>query len=77
MISTKDFFWGTRLAANPQAEGAYNPRWAWSCADRRAQLVAVDSPRFVTYIHKDGNPGYKSMGHNGQIPEGAKFASRD
>ena len=32
----------------------------------------------MTYIDKDGNPGKApAMGHNGKIPEGAKYAVLD
>lgn len=71
----KDFLWGGAIAAN-QAEGAYN-------LDGRG-LVQTDvttggtatSPRYTTYIDKDGKPGkYASMGHmGGHLPEGAHYA---
>lgn len=71
----KNFLWGGAIAAN-QAEGAYN-------LDGRG-LVQTDvttggtatSPRYTTYIDKDGNPGkYASMGHmGGHLPEGAHYA---
>lgn len=71
----KDFLWGGAIAAN-QAEGAYN-------VDGRG-LVQTDvttggtatSPRYTTYIDKDGKPGkYASMGHmGGHLPEGADYA---
>ncbi|MBF0806100.1 MULTISPECIES: glycoside hydrolase family 1 protein [unclassified Streptococcus] len=71
----KDFLWGGAIAAN-QAEGAYD-------VDGRG-LVQTDvttggtatSPRYTTYIDKDGKPGkYASMGHmGGHLPEGADYA---
>ena len=74
MTFPKGFLWGGALAAN-QAEGAYNIDGRGLVQTDVTTGGSVDSPRFVTYIDKDGNPGKaKSMGHNGQIPEGAKFA---
>ena len=36
---------------------------------------SVNAPRYMTYIDKDGKPGKApAMGHNGKIPEGAKYA---
>ena len=36
---------------------------------------SVNAPRYMTYIDKDGKPGKApAKGHNGKIPEGAKYA---
>ena len=72
---TKTFYWGGATAAN-QLEGAYN-------VDGRG-MVLTDvttggtnkSPRMITYIDKDGNPGAYNK-YEGHLPEGARYAVCD
>lgn len=73
----KNFLWGGAIAAN-QAEGAYNEDGRGLVATDVTTGGSVNSPRYMTYIDKDGNPGkVPAMGHNGKIPEGAKHAVLD
>lgn len=70
----KNFLWGGAIAAN-QAEGAWNEDGRGMAKTDVTTGGSVDSPRYVTYIDKDGNPGKApAMGHNGVIPEGAHYA---
>ncbi|MGT2950725.1 6-phospho-beta-glucosidase [Streptococcus cuniculi] len=73
----KGFLWGGAIAAN-QAEGAYNVDGRGLVQTDVTTGGSVDTPRYTTYIDKDGNPGkVASMGHMGHIPEGARFAVLD
>lgn len=73
----KNFMWGGAIAAN-QAEGAYNLDGRGLTATDVTTGGSVKMPRYTTYIDKDGKPGkVASMGHNGVIPEGAKYAVLD
>lgn len=73
----KNFLWGGAIAAN-QAEGAYNEDGRGLVATDVTTGGSVNAPRYMTYIDKDGNPGKApAMGHNGKIPEGAKYAVLD
>ncbi|MFC3928891.1 glycoside hydrolase family 1 protein [Streptococcus caprae] len=70
----KGFLWGGAIAAN-QAEGAYNVDGRGLVQTDVTTGGSVDTPRYTTFIDKDGKPGkVASMGHMGHIPEGAKFA---
>ncbi|MET3557049.1 6-phospho-beta-glucosidase [Streptococcus rupicaprae] len=70
----KGFLWGGAIAAN-QAEGAYNVDGRGLVQTDVTTGGSVNTPRYTTFIDKDGNPGkVPSMGHAGKIPEGAKFA---
>ena len=72
---SKKFYWGGATAAN-QCEGAYD-------VDGRG-MVLTDvttggtnkTPRMITYIDKDGNPGAYNK-YTGKLPEGAKYAVCD
>lgn len=70
----KNFLWGGAIAAN-QAEGAYNLEGRGLVQTDVTTGGNVRTPRYTTYIDKDGQPGkIPSMGHTGKIPEGARFA---
>lgn len=70
----KDFLWGGAIAAN-QAEGAYNEGGRGLVQTDVTTGGSVNSPRYATYIDKDGKPGkLASMGHTAKLPEGARFA---
>ncbi|MFC3927940.1 glycoside hydrolase family 1 protein [Streptococcus caprae] len=69
-----NFLWGGAIAAN-QAEGAYNEDGRGLVQTDVTTGGTKNSPRYTTYIDKDGKPGkVASMGHAGVIPEGATFA---
>ncbi|MBM7642955.1 family 1 glycosylhydrolase [Streptococcus loxodontisalivarius] len=71
------FLWGGAIAAN-QAEGAYNEDGRGLVQTDVTTGGTVDSPRYTTFIDKDGKPGkVGGMGHTAKIPEGAKFAVLD
>lgn len=72
---SKNFLWGGAIAAN-QAEGAYNVDGRGLVQTDVTTGGSVNSPRYTTYIDKDGKPGkYASMGHaGGHLPEGATYA---
>lgn len=73
-IFPKDFLWGGAIAAN-QAEGAYNVDGRGLVQTDVTTGGSVDTPRYTTFIDKDGQPGkVATMGHMGHIPEGARFA---
>lgn len=74
----KHFLWGGAIAAN-QAEGAYNEDGRGLVQTDVTTGGTKNSPRFTTYIDKDGKPGkYASMGHmGGHLPEGAEYAVLD
>lgn len=71
----KNFLWGGAIAAN-QAEGAYNVDGRGLVQTDVTTGGSVTSPRYTTYVGKDGKPGkYASMGHmGGHLPEGAEYA---
>lgn len=70
----KDFLLGGAIAAN-QAEGAYNEGGRGLVQTDVTTGGSVNSPRYATYIDKDGKPGkLASMGHTAKLPEGARFA---
>lgn len=70
----KDFLWGGAIAAN-QAEGAYNEGGRGLVQTDVTTGGSVNSPRYATYIDKDGKPGkLASMGRTAKLPEGARFA---
>ena len=74
MSFKKGFFWGGAVAAN-QCEGA------WNFDGRGPALTDVTTggsykePRRVTYIDKDGKPGFLTSGAS--LPEGAHYAVLD
>lgn len=73
----KNFLWGGAIAAN-QAEGAYNLDGRGLVQTDVTTGGSVDTPRYTTFIDKDGKPGkVATMGHMGHIPDGAKFAILD
>lgn len=73
----KGFLWGGAIAAN-QAEGAYNVDGRGLVQTDVTTGGSVDTPRYTTFIDKDGHPGkVATMGHMGHIPEGASFAVLD
>ena len=67
----RDFLWGGAVAAN-QWEGAYNIGGRGMAKSDVTTGGTAKSPRFVTYIDKDGNPG--KVNSWGRIPEGAQYA---
>ncbi len=70
----KNFMWGGAIAAN-QAEGGYNLDGRGLVQTDVTTGGSVDTPRYATYIDKDGKAGkLESMGHTAKLPEGAKFA---
>jgi len=71
MSFPKDFLWGGAVAAN-QWEGAWDVDGRGPAKTDVTTGGTVNTPRYITYIDKDGNPG-KVM-QFGKIPEGAKFA---
>ena len=72
MAFKEGFLWGGATAAN-QCDGA------WIVDGRGPALTdvttggSVNSPRYVTFVDKDGKPG-KIPAHGGVLPEGAKYA---
>lgn len=75
MAFPKNFFWGGATAAN-QCEGAWNVDGRGMVKTDVTTGGTVDTPRYVTYIDKDGNPG-KVPAHGGRLPEGAHYAVLD
>ena len=70
----KGFYWGGATAAN-QCEGAWNVGGRGPALTDVTTGGTVNTPRYTTYIDKDGNPGkVPSMGITAKIPEGAKYA---
>ncbi len=70
----KDFLWGGATAAN-QVEGAWNEDGRGPAMTDVTTGGTVNTPRLVTYIDKDGNPGTLSRGQT--LPEGARYAVLD
>ena len=68
----KDFFWGGATAAN-QCEGGFP---AWMAGERWHLTIfspgTAETPRYTTYIGRDGNPA-KGVGF--ALPEGARPAT--
>lgn len=56
----KNFLWGGAIAAN-QAEGAYNVDGRGLVQTDVTTGGTVNSPRYTTYIDKDGKPGKWGM----------------
>ena len=70
----KGFYWGGATAAN-QCEGAWNVDGRGPALTDVTTGGTVNTPRYTTYIDKDGKPGkVPSMGVTAKIPEGAKYA---
>lgn len=70
----KGFYWGGATAAN-QCEGAWNVGGRGPALTDVTTGGTVNTPRYTTYIDKDGNPGkVASMGITAKLPEGAKYA---
>lgn len=72
MSFPKNFLWGGATAAN-QCEGAWNVGGRGPAMTDVTTGGTVNTPRYVTYIDKNGNPG-KFISHGGKLPEGAKYA---
>ncbi len=70
----KDFYWGGATAAN-QCEGAWNVDGRGPAKTDVTTGGSVNAPRRVTYIDKDGNPGY--LTGLDRLPEGAHYAVLD
>ncbi|MBE9909319.1 glycoside hydrolase family 1 protein [Enterococcus casseliflavus] len=71
-----NFLWGGAIAAN-QSEGAWN-------IDGRGPILldyrtagSKESPRMLTIVDKDGNPGMISTRRGTVLPEGAQYAILD
>ncbi|MBC9722096.1 MAG: family 1 glycosylhydrolase, partial [Lactobacillus sp.] len=61
----KGFLWGGAIAAN-QAEGAYDVDGRGLVQTDVTTGGTVDSPRYTTFIDKNGKPGkVPSLGHIG------------
>ncbi len=74
MSFKKDFFWGGAVAAN-QCEGAWNVDGRGPALTDVTTGGSYNEPRKVTYIDKDGNPGWLVKGQ--KLPEGAHYAVLD
>ncbi|MDD6524628.1 MAG: family 1 glycosylhydrolase [Firmicutes bacterium] len=75
MSFPKGFLWGGATAAN-QCEGAWNVDGRGPAKTDVTTGGTVNTPRYVTYIDKDGKPGkFSQMG--GSLPEGAHYAVLD
>ncbi|MCD7806875.1 MAG: family 1 glycosylhydrolase [Lachnospiraceae bacterium] len=73
----KGFYWGGATAAN-QCEGGWNEDGRGPAKTDVTTGGTATTPRYTTYIDKDGNPGKAAgFGHMGMIPEGAKYAVLD
>ncbi len=69
------FFWGGATAAN-QCEGAWNVDGRGMAKTDVTTGGTVNTPRYITYIDKDGKPG-KVSSRGGKLPEGAHYAVLD
>ncbi|MCD8069268.1 MAG: family 1 glycosylhydrolase [Lachnospiraceae bacterium] len=73
----KGFYWGGATAAN-QCEGGWNEDGRGPAKTDVTTGGTATTPRYATYIDKDGNPGKAAgFGHMGKIPEGATYAVLD
>ena len=72
MAFKEGFLWGGATAAN-QCEGAWNVDGRGPALTDVTTGGSVNSPRYVTFVDKDGKPG-KIPAHGGVLPEGAKYA---
>ncbi|MCD7737805.1 MAG: family 1 glycosylhydrolase [Lachnospiraceae bacterium] len=73
----KGFYWGGATAAN-QCEGGWNEDGRGPAKTDVTTGGTATTPRYTTYIDKDGNPGKAAgFGHMGMIPEGATYAVLD
>ncbi len=71
------FYWGGATAAN-QCEGGWNEGGRGPARTDVTTGGTATTPRYTTYIDKDGNPGkVAGFGHMTRIPEGAKCAVLD
>ncbi len=70
----KDFYWGGATAAN-QCEGAWNVDGRGPAKTDVTTGGTVNAPRRITYVDKDGNPGY--LTNLEKLPEGAHYAVLD
>ena len=71
MTFPKNFLWGGATAAN-QAEGAWNEGGRGPALTDVTTGGTKDTPRYITFIDKDGKPGFKKK--HDKLPEGAKYA---
>lgn len=71
----KDFLWGGATAAN-QCEGAYNIDGRGLAMTDVTTAGSVSTPRYITYIDKDGKPGKFNFMQE-RLPKGAKYAVLD
>ncbi|MBR4484928.1 MAG: glycoside hydrolase family 1 protein, partial [Erysipelotrichaceae bacterium] len=70
----KDFLWGGATAAN-QIEGAWNVDGRGPALTDVTTGGTATDPRKITYIDKDGKPGYITRLQ--KLPEGAHYAVLD
>ena len=70
----KDFLWGGATAAN-QLEGAWNLDGRGPALTDVTTGGSVSEPRRITYIDKDGKPGFITKYE--KLPEGAHYAVLD
>ncbi|MBR3363951.1 MAG: glycoside hydrolase family 1 protein, partial [Solobacterium sp.] len=70
MSFPKNFLWGGATAAN-QVEGAWNEGGRGPAKTDVTTGGTVNTPRYVTYLDKDGKPG--KMNQFAQLPEGARY----
>ena len=71
MSFPKNFLWGGATAAN-QCEGAWNEDGRGPALTDVTTGGTVNTPRYITFIDKDGRPGFKKK--HDKLPEGARYA---
>ena len=71
MSFPKNFLWGGATAAN-QCEGAWNEDGRGPALTDVTTGGTVNTPRYITFIDKDGKPGFKKK--HDKLPEGAHYA---
>ena len=69
MSFPKGFLWGGATAAN-QVEGAWNEGGRGPAKTDVTTGGTVSEPRYITYLHKDGQPG--KINQFERLSEGAK-----
>ncbi len=75
MSFPKNFFWGGATAAN-QYEGGWNEGGRGPAMTDFTTGATKSTPRYTTYIDKDGNPGVLKQSSN-ELPEGAHYGVVD
>jgi len=71
MAFPEGFLWGGATAAN-QVEGGWNEGGRGPAMTDVTMGGSVNAPRYITYLDKDGKPGY--LKRHERLPEGAKYA---